>query len=377
MTKLRVRTPAELIAAVPYMIGFHPADSLVVAAIKDRHLAFAARIDLPEPGDPGAGAPVLHLATIVADQQPDAIAIIGYGDSGRVTPSLRDLSDALTRAGVPIIDELRVADGRFWSYLCAKPSCCPREGKPCDPPDSVLAVEATFAGAVALASRSVLEDRLAAATGSERKAMDEADARAQSRLREMTAKIATDRADLAVRLDRAMVRAGRAAIRQAERAARAGKRLTDDEVAWLGYLMTSVQVRDYAWVRTAAEHWDISLWTDVVRRINPERVPAPASLLAFIAWQAGLGPLASIAVERALDADDTYGMAETMLTTLYAALPPSAVEGWPAPKATARSRASGSQSKTGPGNGNSTGFEHKPGGGSAARKARYRTRRRV
>lgn len=337
MTKLKVRTPGELISAVPYLIGFHPADSLVVAAIKEGLLAFAARIDLPQPGVPDteARAPVLHLATIVAEQQPQSITIIGYGDSDRVTPSLRTLSEALKRAGVPIIDEFRVADGRYWSYLCTKPSCCPPEGNLCDPPNSVLAVEATFAGAVALASRSILEERLAPATGDERAAMDEADRLALSRLREMTAKApepGNEEVPEDVRIERMMIRAGRAAIRHAERTARAGNRLTDDEIAWLGHLMTSVQIRDYAWIRSGTRDCEISLWSDVVRRVNPERVPAPASLLAFIAWRAGMGPLATIAVERALDADPTYSMAETMVATLYAAVPPSTVDGWPNPK---------------------------------------------
>ncbi|WP_199513206.1 DUF4192 domain-containing protein [Nucisporomicrobium flavum] len=368
MTKLKVRTPAELITAVPYLIGFHPSDSLVVAAVKESRLAFAARIDLPEAGvaDTEARAPVLHLATVVAEQEPEGVTIIGYGDGERVTPSVQHLARALTGAGVRILDEFRVADGRFWSYLCTKPACCPAEGKPCDPPDSVLATEATFAGAVALANRGVLEERLAAATGDERQAMDAADGRALSHFREL-------RGRGPAKHDVELVRAGRAAIRHAERTARAGERLTDDEVAWLGYLMTSVRVRDYAWIRSGTADWEISLWSDVVRRVNPLRVPAPASLLSFVAWRAGMGALATIAVERALDADDTYSMALTMISTLHAAVPPSALAGWPK----RLRRLEGGNHSGGKTGRRETRVKHRPDDGSAARKARYRSRRRV
>ena len=41
----------------------------------------------------------------------------------------------------------------------------------------------------------------------------------------------------------------------------------------------------------------------------PEFVPAPASLLAFTAWQCGEGALANVAIERALGADPAYSMA--------------------------------------------------------------------
>ncbi|MEV4705332.1 DUF4192 domain-containing protein [Actinoplanes sp. NPDC049316] len=375
MTTLKVRTPAELITAVPYLIGFHPSDSLVVAVVKGSRLAFAARIDLPEAGVPDteARAPVLHLATVVAEQEPEGVTIIGYGDRDRVTPSVQHLSRTLAGAGVKILDEFRVADGRYWSYLCTEPACCPEEGKPCDPPDSVLAVEATFAGAVALASRRVLEDRLAAATGDERQAMDEADRRALSRFRELSGPAAAKRepsSSPTAKRDLELVRAGRAAIRHAERTARAGERLTDDEIAWLGHLMTSVQVRDYAWIRSGTADWEISLWSDVVRRVDPLRVPAPASLLAFIAWRAGMGALATIAVERALDADGAYSMAQTMIATLHAAVPPSALTRWPAPGEKPSRRKKRVEHRK-------TRLKRRPDDGSAARKARYRTRRRV
>ena len=68
----------------------------------------------------------------------------------------------------------------------------------------------------------------------------------------------------------------------------------------------------------------LRLWTDVVTGAAPEFLPAPASLLAFTAWQSGEGALANVAVERALAADPAYTMAQLIGQAVQAGLPPSA-----------------------------------------------------
>ncbi|PWU56623.1 DUF4192 domain-containing protein, partial [Micromonospora sp. S4605] len=46
--KLTVRSPADLVTAVPYLLGFHPGDgSIAVIVCRDRRIIFAARSDLP------------------------------------------------------------------------------------------------------------------------------------------------------------------------------------------------------------------------------------------------------------------------------------------------------------------------------------------
>jgi len=63
-----------------------------------------------------------------------------------------------------------------------------------------------------------------------------------------------------------MRRAGRQAVREAEKVARAGRSLDVDEVAWLGVLLVNQVVLDYAIDRSGPEEWRVRLWTDVVRR---------------------------------------------------------------------------------------------------------------
>jgi hypothetical protein len=68
----------------------------------------------------------------------------------------------------------------------------------------------------------------------------------------------------------------------------------------------------------------LRLWTDVVRRATPAYQPAPASLLAFTAWQSGEGALANIAIDRALAADPGYSLAQLLRDIMDAGVPPSA-----------------------------------------------------
>jgi hypothetical protein len=302
-----------LLAAVPYLVGFHPADSVVVVGIAGHKVLFAARSDLPPPGDEPSRAAAKRLAEMVMRQAVDETTVIGYGEAGRVTPIVLRLGDALRRRDVRVLDLLRVTDGRYWSYLCDEPGCCPDDGTPYAPEGSVIAARATYAGAVVLPDREALMAQFAPVTGVPRELMVAATERAETRLAGVPA------AELA----RYVRRAGRAFVREAERRYRVGRLLTDDEVAWLGVLLVDTSVRDYAWERVGVEDWRLRLWTDVLRRVEPAYVPAVAALLGFTAWRQGLGPHAQAAVDRALAVDEGYGMALLLAEILDYGLPPS------------------------------------------------------
>ena len=61
---LRMRDPGELCAALPYLIGFHPRDSLVVVAFggpSGRRVGLTQRVDLPSPEHaPGVCGALAH-----------------------------------------------------------------------------------------------------------------------------------------------------------------------------------------------------------------------------------------------------------------------------------------------------------------------------
>ncbi|MEO3745983.1 DUF4192 domain-containing protein [Plantactinospora sp. B5E13] len=361
---LSVRSTADLLAAVPFLLGFHPADSVVVIALRANRIVFVARGDLPDfltapppsaggageaaargpgetaargPGEtaargPGetAGGPgeaAAQLAAVVARQGVETVTIVGYGPPARVTPVIDAVTGALGRFGLPVLDALRVTGDRYWSYVCADPGCCPPEGTRFDASASQFAAAATFAGQVALPDRETLVRQVSPVDGPAREAMRQATRRAESRLQKLL-----DRAAPAdPRGRRALRRAGRSAVRIAMLRHRTGGRLTDDELAWLSLLLVHLPTRDEAWQRTGGEDWQLALWTDVLRRSEPDLVAAPATLLCFAAWRAGQGALASVAVERALEAQPDYSLALLLAETLRAGIPPSTLDGWDAP----------------------------------------------
>ncbi|GAB1688446.1 DUF4192 domain-containing protein [Krasilnikovia sp. M28-CT-15] len=275
---LKVSSPAELIAAVPFLLGFHPADSITVVAVRGPRVRFAARHDLPEPDQPGDELRTEsdHVAEVVARQGVDGATVIGYGPADRVTPAVARTAEALRRQGLVVHDELRVTDGRYWSYRCTEPACCPPDGRPCPPGHSAVAAAATFAGQVALPDRAALVAQLASVTGADRAAMTAATARAQGRLADLMARELHEAG-----FARLVRHAGRTAVRAAERSYRSGRGLADDQVAWLGVLLIHLPVRDYAWERIGTQPWRVTMWTDVLRRVEPPYLLAPACLLSF------------------------------------------------------------------------------------------------
>jgi hypothetical protein len=219
---------------------------------------------------------------------------------------------------------MRVEDGRYWSYLCENPECCPADGVPFDIQANPAAAAMTVAGLVAYPDRAALAGTLAPVTGAAARSMYRATSRARERAAELIAQAPGPGAG---RPERSLVDAGRRAVQEAIATYRAGGRpLADESVAWITVVLAHLAVRDDAWSRMdpGFRTAHLRLWTDVVRRATPAYLPAPASLLAFTAWQSGEGALANIAIDRALAADPGYSLAQLLRDIMDAGVPPSA-----------------------------------------------------
>lgn len=331
--RIRLSSPADLIAATPYLLGFHPDDSMVTIALRGRAVVFAARADLPDPAGPvagGAEAMASALVDAARRQRPTALAIIGYGPDRRAGPAVDAVRSAARRRGLPVREALRVHEGRWWSYLCQEPRCCPAGGTPFDPLASAVAAQFTVAGSPVLPDRRALARQVAPLEGSARAAMAHATDRAWRELHDRLGGLTDARAAEVV------IAEGREAVTHAIDTYGSGRRLADDGVARLTVLLHALPVRDTAWSAITSDQPHLRLWADITRRAEARFVPAPASLLAFAAWRAGNGALASVALERALAADPSYSMARLLRHGLQHGLPPSALEGWGAPAGEAR-----------------------------------------
>ena len=126
--RLRVGSPADLLAVVPHLLGFIPESSLVVVGARGpRHrIEVTLRFDLPDPPNQEAAASIAaHAVSMLVGQQFTTAVVIGYGPGPLVTPVADVLRREITGTGVELRDLLRVHDGRYWSYLCTNPLCCP------------------------------------------------------------------------------------------------------------------------------------------------------------------------------------------------------------------------------------------------------------
>jgi hypothetical protein len=316
---LRVTCLADLLAVVPHLLGFHPDDSLVVLGMMPPagrvHVLF--RYDLPDPPALGECADVAeHAVAVLTHHHITSVALVGYGRSERVTPVIDAVRTEAATAGLIMQEVLRVQDGRYWSYLCTSPSCCPPDGVPFEVASNPAAQAMAAAGLSAAPDRAALAATLAPATGPIAAQMEKATRRAEQ---------------TAIRLvtqggQRGIEGPGLTAVRDAISLYRDGGSLSPEtRHAWLALVLLQLPVRDDAWARMDPAHRDAHrrLWADVVRRAQPGYVAAPASLLAFTAWQSGEGALASIALERALDDDPEYSLALLLRNAMSAGVPPS------------------------------------------------------
>jgi len=326
---VKVGSPAEILAAVPYLLGFHPTHSLVVIGARpprDRvHVSF--RYDLLDPSERGYAREIAeHATSVLVHQQITVAIIVGYGPGALVTPIAEEFRARLGEAGVEVREMLRVEDGQYWSYLCQDPGCCPPDGVPFDVSASSVAAQMTLAGNVTLPDRAALEHTVAPLGGVVRASMAQATIRAENRAAALVAQAGRSGRKRGGIL-RPVVDDGLRAVREAIDTYRDGGRITsDDEFAWLTVTLADVRVRDDAWARMDPEHREPHrrLWADVVRRAEPHYVPAPACLLAFTAWQSGDGALANVALARALEQHPTYTMAQLLLEAVGSGAPPSA-----------------------------------------------------
>lgn len=309
---VRLRGGDELVAALPVLLGFHPADSVVVVGFGGRgaqRVGLTVRVDLPPPDDVDRVCADAVSALVTDAPAGAAVVVVGGGACRGGRPPRPDVAVALQRtlveAGVEPFAVLWAGGtraGRSWAcYELPGQDCGCRGRVPAPRPDA-LAAAAARRGHGVLPDRAAVADVLAAEP-------DEA-LRRRARLwaRELDARAA--RAGTGPEPDRTVEH--RALLRRALADA-AACRLAVTDATVLGFCaaFSSSEIRDDA-VRLclgpdapAAEQ----LWAALSRTMpSPERAD-PSALFAVCALLRGDGALAGIAVERALDARPRHPVA--------------------------------------------------------------------
>jgi len=297
------------------------------------------RYNLPDPVDYGLADDIAeHASYVLGRERITAALLVGYGPEELVAPVVGATGPRMIRSGVEVHEVLRADGGRYWSMLCNDAGCCPPEGRSYDPGSHPAAAALTDAGLAAHPDREALARTLQRSAGSADR-IHHATQAAQLRLSQLV-DYGEAEGDSVPQLR--ATRTGRREIQRAIRRYRSGGSIDSVEhLAWLAVLVADLRVRDDAWARMHPAHGadNCRLWTDIVRCAAVEFVPAPASLLAFSAWQSGNGALAVIAIERALAADPDYSMAHLLDSAVQAALPPSSARMPMSPAAVAASYA--------------------------------------
>ena len=305
-------SPHDLLAAIPFLIGYHPIDSLVLVSIKDDCVGMAMRIDFPiEQSDDHFDLCASH---ITADEA-DGALIVAYQPSGRSDGDavLAQTTAALSRAGIAIYESILIADGSFRSVLCHDAICCPIEGRPVPPLDSSrVAAESVSAGhPMPFASFA----DLGASVRSNLLANEE-------QWLERVQKSAVNPADAQIN---DLQRDGATAVIDLANDFIAHGISTDqDLIAHVLGRLSDIQVRDFALGSHDADSavGYRTMWMHLLRSAPPGFVAPVASLAAAIAYESGDGALARAALDRAFADGATYSLALLLHRVFSTGWPP-------------------------------------------------------
>lgn len=353
--QVTLRTPAELADALPYLLGYRPEDSIVLAALRDRdgrgRFGGRARLGIPASQDDWAGAAGQLVHGLVSGSErrgvrPEQMVAYlcqepGRGETGRdVMERLRPLAQKLRvecgALDIPVVEALCISGGRFWSYCCDAEACCPAEGLPMGPPGtSVLAAAATYAGIRVRGSLSELRTRMLPREGAvaveQAAALDAAAVPLVSRIldAEGRAEVAEETLESAERIMRRLAEAPPVSGGPAEDL-RDDRLLGHDEAAALilGLQDRTTRDRAAAWMEGDEAAPAMRLWRALARRcVGPygEHAAAPLTLAGWVAWSAGDELEAREALAMALGADPDYLFARLLHQACNEGLDPESI----------------------------------------------------
>ncbi|HWS59047.1 MAG TPA: DUF4192 domain-containing protein [Actinotalea sp.] len=359
-TTIRTSEPRELLALIPYQLGFVPTQSAVVVSLRRARsrVGLVARVDLDDLVDVDRGPQVARslVGHLVADGARAAVLVL-YTDA--------DLQ-ADPRAGRTAQENLAVAAEHFlgvpdcWVVTprgyhgldCTDDRCCPPGGRPlADLQATQVGAHMVLTGVQVVASRAELV-RTDAAPAAARRSARRAAARWRAHLegaegsaalhrwrreslalwREELERVAGARLPDPNRIGRLQAALADVLVRDAAMLGfvEGSERLADRVVAGYGGPDVSRALRviidpvDGAAPDAGRAATSRALLGEVVAHSAP-RLQAPAlTLLAVLAWWAGDGARAGLLVERALAAEPGYRLAELLDQTLTAGMPP----GW-------------------------------------------------
>jgi hypothetical protein len=335
---LTLARPAELAAAVPVLLGFHPQDSLVLVSVggaAGNRVGLTVRVDLPSSSASPVELSALRAAVVdsLLRDRPRGAAVLVFGAADGPGPPHRGLVDALAadleENGVRVLSALwaeSTAAGARWACY----DSCGCRGTLPDPASTAVAAAGVLDGRVVHGSRTELS-----------RLVEPVDPARLERREELLATPATvlddpaaagssgaGRAPGGPAAEYELLRAAARTLDEAVADAAAGRLLLDDaRVVALARALAVPAVRDEAMRRSIGRRAPAAedLWLALVRETPDPEAAEPAALLAISALQRGDGVLANVALDRAERAWPGHRLTRTLRDVAAAGLPPSDV----------------------------------------------------
>ncbi len=347
--KVTLRGSAELADALPYLLGFHPTDSVVLVALHGEHGRFGGRLRVGLPDEPaewpevaGQLAECLVTNSVRRGARPDAAVVFLCQDpragerSAEVAERLRPFAQRLRIAcgalDVPVVEALCVSAGHWWSYCRPETDPMPPEGTALPLPGSTaMAATAAYAGFPSPGPLRDIEARLKPPVARNREheiALDVASAEMVPRMVTRCRKEEARRHTLAL---------ARAALEKFQAAPhldnpvrcdrRDDKLLGDDDAAAIILGIQDRDARDRAaeWMEPAQADAALRLWRALARRCPApyaDHAAAPLTLAGWVAWSSGDETEARVALRMALDLEPHYSFARLLHTSVNEGIDP-------------------------------------------------------
>ncbi|MEE1926634.1 DUF4192 domain-containing protein [Streptomyces sp. TRM 70351] len=356
--RVTLRGPAELADALPYLLGYHPDDSIVVVAVHGENGRFGGRVRLGIPSVaeewPGTARDVaaclLGDGGALRDRPRGVVLYLCQDPHGteepqdameRLRPLARELRTAFGVREVPVYDALCVSAGRFWSYCCPDPACCPPAGTALGPPGtSAMAAAAAYAGITVQGTLKELTARLAPLgpplAARQERALDAAStalvplmcpAPDGGRAEEVRARTLLRAARL---LDRFRAAPPEQGGGNGRTDAHDDGLVTEEEAADLIVGLQDRRTRDRAaeWMEGDDAEPALRMWRALSRRCPgayAEHAAAPLTLAGWVAWSSGDEVGARVALGQALAADPECFFAQLLHSACNSGLDPEAL----------------------------------------------------
>ncbi|MFD4675130.1 DUF4192 domain-containing protein [Lentzea sp. NPDC058450] len=309
---IHVREAGDLYAAIPHLMGFHPADSLVVMVLQDDMVNMTMRVDLPRPRHRGYLAAQLEGPLLEHGAAEVILAVVSAPSENMPEelphePLVATLRNRLGGVGIDVVEAVWLPScQKDAQWLCYLDIDC--HGRLPDPQLSALAAASAHEGNVTFESRAAL-----AAIA----ALDPPEAleRRSTLLDELMT--AVEAPDPSVELHRVSD-----AIDAVEH--RKGP-LPDKEIVALTRALAMPAVRDASmgFATQARSRLAERLWLELTRTCPAPERAEPAALLAFYAYQRGDGGVASIALDAADEACPGHALSSLIRSAVSAAFPPA------------------------------------------------------